>query len=294
MAVKTDLQQVAISASVPPPGAKRLTSSQRSLRAGLVLLGLLVAAAILAPALSPYAANMQDLKMGLAPVGSEHWLGCDKLGRDVLSRLLYGARVSLFVGFVSTLISLTFGTFIGALSGYRGGRLDFWLMRLVDVFLAFPGLLLAIAMASVLGPGTGNVILALSLGGWTGYARLVRGEVLSLATRDHVEAARALGLGHGAILLRHILPLLVAPLVVQASFGIAGAVVAEAGLGFLGLGVSPQTPSWGSMLADGRSFMTLAPRLVIIPGLAISSTVLLLNAVGESLRRVLDVREEAS
>jgi peptide/nickel transport system permease protein len=254
------------------------------------LVALLALAALAAGALVPADPEAQDLAASLAGPSAAHPLGCDKLGRDVAARLLWGARVSLSIGAATVLVSLTIGTLLGAASGYLGGAFDFWAMRTVDVFLAFPGLLLAIALAAVLGPGAGNVVVALAATGWTGYARLVRGEVLRLRNREHVEAARALGMGEARILARHVLPLLAAPLAVQASFGIAGAVVAEAGLSFLGLGVAPPTPSWGSMLADGRSFLLIAPRLVVLPGLAISATVLALNLAGESLRDALDVR----
>ncbi|MFT4569917.1 MAG: peptide/nickel transport system permease protein [Candidatus Binatia bacterium] len=266
--------------------------SQRGLIASTAAFIVLLACALGAPVLSPAPPTTQDLTSSLAAPSLKHPLGCDKLGRDVAARLLHGARVSLTIGAVTVLISLMIGATLGAIAGYVGGAVDFWAMRVVDVFLAFPGLLLAIALAAVLGPGVGNVIIALAATGWTGYARLVRGEVMRLRSREHVEAARALGMGETRILLRHIAPLLVAPLSVQASFGIAGAIVAEAGLGFLGLGVAPPTPSWGSMLAEGRGFMLIAPRLVILPGLAISVTVLVLNLLGESLRDALDVRAQ--
>lgn len=256
----------------------------------LAFCALIVGSAIGADLITGTSPIEQDLSRSLASASREHLLGCDKLGRDLAARLLYGARISIGIGLVTVFISLLIGGSLGAVAGYSGGRVDFWTMRVVDVFLAFPGLLLAIALAAVLGPGVGNVIIALAATGWTGYARLVRGEVLRLRSREHVEAARALGMKERRVLALHILPLLAAPLVVQASFGIAGAVVAEAGLSFLGLGVAPPMPSWGSMLAEGRSFMLIRPALVIVPGLAISITVLVLNLLGEALRTALDVR----
>jgi len=241
-------------------------------------------AAIAAPIVSPHDPIAQDLSANLASPSFDHPLGCDKLGRDQLSRLLYGGRVSLTVGISSVLASVTVGLLIGAVAGYVGGAADFWLMRLVDVLLAFPGMLLAIALAAVLGPGLPNVVLALSLVGWTGYARLVRGEVLSIRKRDHVEAAIALGIPAQRILFQHVLPLVAAPLAVQATFGVAGAIVGEASLSFLGLGVQAPTPSWGAMINDGRSFLLVAPHLTIYPGVAILLTVLGVHTVGDQLR----------
>jgi peptide/nickel transport system permease protein len=232
----------------------------------------------------------QELAATLAPPGRDHVLGQDKLGRDILSRVLYGARVSLAVGFATVAVSLAIGGLVGAVAGYAGGWLDDLLMRIVDVLLAFPGLLLAIAFTAVLGPSLRNVVLALCLIGWTGYARLTRGEVHRLRTREFVEAARALGARDRRILGRHLVPLLAAPLLVQATFGMAAAIVAEASLSFLGLGAQPPTASWGTMLNDGRAFLLVAPHLTLFPGLAIMLTVLALNFLGDGLRDRLDVR----
>ncbi len=217
-------------------------------------------------------------------------MGQDKLGRDQLSRLLHGARVSLYVGLLTISFSLLIGVSVGAISAYAGAAVDFWISRFIDILMAFPGILLAIAMSAVLGPSLVNVVLALSLIGWTGYARLVRGEVLALKKREHVEAARSLGVTPLCILSRHIMPMLAGPLTVQASFGLAGAITAEAGLSFLGLGVQAPQASWGSMLNEGRSFLLIAPHLTVFPGIAISLTVLALNTLGDALREALDVR----
>ncbi|MGH7896647.1 MAG: ABC transporter permease, partial [Candidatus Binatia bacterium] len=205
-------------------------------------------------------------------------------------RVLHGARVSLAVALAAVGISLAIGVAIGLSSGVLGGWIDEVAMRLVDVLLAFPGILLAIALAAVLGPSLANVVLALSVIGWTGYARLVRAETLSLRERPHVEAARALGARPLRVVFRHVLPLLAGPLAVQATFGFAGAIVAEASLSFLGLGTQPPTPSWGSMLNEGRAFLLVAPHVALFPGAAIFTTVLGINFLGDALRDWLDVR----
>jgi len=263
---------------------------KRWLRIGIVLLFLLLIAALLAPLLAPYPPSSQDLDRDLVSYSRDHLLGTDKLGRDILSRVIYGARISLLVGFATVMISLTIGLAIGALAGYAGGWIDQLLMRVVDILLAFPGILLAIAFTAVLGPGLHHVILALCLIGWTGYARLVRGEILALREREFVQAARALGCAPKRIIARHLVPNLLPPLLIQATFGLAAAIVAEGSLSFLGLGVEPPTPSWGSMLNDGRQFLLVAPHLTTYPGLAIMLTVLALNLVGDSLTERLNAR----
>ncbi len=263
---------------------------RRQIAAGVATLALLGLVAAAAPVLAPYPPAQQDLAADLAAPDISHPLGRDKLGRDVLSRIIYGARVSLAVGLSAVLLSAGLGVLIGAAAGFAGGRVEVGVMRLVDILLAFPGILLAIAMTAALGPGLTNVILALSLIGWTGYARLVRAEVMAVSARDHVEAARALGVSTPARLRRHVLPLIAAPVMVQATFGMAGAIVAEASLSFLGLGVQAPTPSWGAMVNEGRSFLLVAPHLVLYPGIAIFVTVLGLNALGDGVRAYLDVR----
>jgi peptide/nickel transport system permease protein len=268
-----------------------LMESKLWLYAGSVILVLLTASALLAPVIAPHDPAEQNLDRDLIAYSSDHPLGTDKLGRDILSRTLYGGRVSLLVGVATVTISLSLGLAIGSVSGYLGGWLDQWLMRLVDVLLAFPGILLAIAFTAVLGPGLDHVILALCLIGWTGYARLVRGEILGLKEREFVQAARALGSGPSRIIRSHLLPNLLAPLLIQATFGLAAAVIAEGSLSFLGLGVEPPTASWGSMLNEGRQFLLVAPQLTIYPGLALMITVLGLNFVGDALQDRLEVRE---
>ena len=255
----------------------------------MVLL-LLWAMAALAGPLLPLAPDRIDLPGILAPPAPGSLLGNDDLGRPVLDRLLIGARTSFAVGLGVVALSAVLGTLVGGAAALAGGWMDLTLMRIVDVFLAFPGILLAIALAGIMGPGIDNLIIALAAVGWVGYARLARAQILSLKQRDHVAAARALGAGPGRVLLRHLLPLAMAPLIVEATFGIAGAVIAEAGLSFLGLGVQPPQASWGSMIRDGVGYMLVAPHLVLAPGLAILLVVLSVNLIGDSLRDRLDVR----
>jgi peptide/nickel transport system permease protein len=258
--------------------------------AGAAILLLLAVSALLAPLITPHDPLRQNLEKDLVAFSSENLLGTDKLGRDILSRTMYGARVSLLVGVATVTLSLSIGLLLGSLSGYFGGWIDHGLMRLVDVLMAFPGILLAIAFTAVLGPGLDHVILALCLIGWTGYARLVRGEILSLREREFVQAARALGCRPNRIMLRHLLPNLLPPLLIQATFGLAAAIVAEGSLSFLGLGVEPPTPSWGSMLNEGRQFLLVAPHLTTYPGIALMITVLALNLVGDALQERLNTR----
>jgi peptide/nickel transport system permease protein len=270
----------------------RRASRHRGAAAGLAILSLLSVAALLAPAIAPRDPVAQSLDEGLSPPSAGHWLGQDKLGRDVLSRLLHGARLSLAVGFLTVAISLSIGVAAGSLAGFLGGTADRVFVAACDVLLAFPGILLAIGIAAVRGPSFGNVLFALSVLGWVGYARVVRAQVLKLKTMDYVESARAVGSRPSRLLLAHVLPNALSPLVVEATFGIGRAIVAEAGLSFLGLGVAPPAPSWGAMIGEGRHFLFVAPHLVTAPGAAILLTVMSFNFVGDGLRDALDVREE--
>jgi peptide/nickel transport system permease protein len=258
--------------------------SKRWFYVGVAILALLVAAALLAPLLAPHDPTRQNLEKDLRSYSMENPLGTDKLGRDILSRVLYGGRISLLVGAATVSISLAIGLAIGSLSGYFGGWADQLLMRLVDILMAFPGILLAIAFTAVFGPGLDHVILALCLIGWTSYARLVRGEILALREREFVQAARALGCKPSRVIAQHLLPNLLPPVLIQATFGLAAAIIAEGSLSFLGLGVEPPTPSWGSMLNDGRQFLLVAPNLTTYPGIAIMITVFGLNLVGDGLQ----------
>jgi len=262
----------------------------RQARAGLLLVALFVGVALLAPWVAPWKPSQQWLGDDLRPPSAAHLCGQDKLGRDVLSRLMYGARVSLLVGVLVIGISTATGLAVGAVAGYAGRGTDDVVMRAIDILLAFPGILLAIAVSAVLGPSLRNVVVALCASGWTGYARLVRGEVLAWREREFVSAAVALGATPLRVITRHIVPQLLAPLLVQATFGMAGAIVAEASLGFLGLGVQPPTPSWGSMINEGRAFLLVAPHVALFPALAIIGIVLGLNLLADGLRDVLDVR----
>jgi peptide/nickel transport system permease protein len=259
-------------------------ASKAWLCAGAAILLLLLVAAVGAPIIAPHNPLRQDLANDLITHSADHLLGTDKLGRDILSRTLYGARISLSVGFATVALSLVIGFVTGSMAGYFGGWVDLLLMRLVDILLAFPGILLAIAFTAVLGPGLDHVILALCLIGWTGYARLVRGEIIALREREFVHAARALGGTPRRVIVQHLLPNLLPPLLIQATFGLAAAIIAEGSLSFLGLGVEPPTPSWGSMLNDGRQFLLVAPHLTTYPGLAIMITVFALNLVGDGLQ----------
>jgi peptide/nickel transport system permease protein len=256
--------------------------------AGLILTLLLVLAALAAPLLSPHDPNVQDTSRRLEAPSKDHKLGLDDLGRDVLSRIIWGARVSLRVGFSVVLMASIVGITLGAISGYFGGIVDALVMRLCDVLLAFPGILLAIALVAVLGPSINNVVLALSIIGWVGYARLVRGQVLKVREMEYVTAAKALGAKSPRVIIRHVLPNVINPVIVMATLGLAGAVLAEAALSFLGLGVQPPTPSWGAMLTSGRRYLGLANHLAIFPGAAIMLAVMGLNFLGDGLIDALD------
>ena len=258
---------------------------------GWVILGW-AAADLLGPWL-PLEPNGIQLDKILRPPWVAGGLGYDDLGRPLLDRLLTGAQTSFLVSAWVVTLSLTGGTLIGGVSGYLGGRLDGLIVRVVDLFLAFPGILLAIALAGLLGPGIGNVVIALTAVGWVGFARLARAQILSLKHRDHVLAARALGASRLRIIAWHLLPLIIAPLIVEATFGVAAVVVAEAGLSFLGLGVQPPEASWGSMIRDGTRYLLVAPHMVIVPGLAMVLVVMSVNLLGDRLRDRLDVRSRA-
>jgi peptide/nickel transport system permease protein len=259
-------------------------------RTGIAIVGLAVFGTVFGPWLVPHDPISQDLALRLAAPSWSHPLGLDELGRDLLARLLVGARVSLFVGCAVVAISTLIGVTIGSIAGYLGGRTDAILGRLMDVLLAFPGILLAIALVAVLGPSLRNVVLALVTIGWVGYARLVRGQVLKVRELEFVQAARALGAPVSRVLVRHVIPSTFSAVSVQATLGMAGAIIAEASLSFLGLGVQPPTPSWGTMLDAGRVHLFDAPHLTLVPGIAIALLVLGLNFVGDALRDRLDPR----
>ena len=243
----------------------------------------IVLAAIVGPLLCRADPSSIDLAKILAGPSRAHPFGCDALGRDVLARVLWGARLSLSISTIVVAISLVVGSVIGATAALSGGRIDNLVMRGVDIFLAFPGILLAIALAAILGPGLIDLVIALTAMGWTGYARIVRGEVLSLREREYVLAAETLGAKKSRLLMRHLLPGVVGPLAVQATFGFGGIIGAEAALSFLGLGAIPPTPSWGNMLDAGRAFLLVAPHLTTAPGLAIGFSILGFNLLGDGI-----------
>ena len=237
--------------------------------------------------------NQIDLNAILHTPSSLYWLGNDDLGRSILARLLHGVEVSLLVALSVTAVTMTVGVLIGMLAGFYGGRVDQVLMQVTDVFLAFPGILLAIAFAAVLGPGLLNLMIALSLTGWVSYARLTRGQTLSLRDRQHVLAALSLGASVPRLIGKHILPLLTSVLVVEATYSLASVMIAEASLSFLGLGIQAPNASWGAMLRDGVRYMLVAPHYVLIVGLSLMSLILAINLGGDSLRDRLDVRQQA-
>ena len=258
------------------------------LRAGLIIVLIAVLAALAGPLLSPYDPAAQELARRLEAPTLAHPFGLDEPGRDILARLMQGARISLLVGLAVVSVSSTVGMLFGSIAGYFGGRIDDAISRVIDVLMAFPGILLAIALVAVLGPSLTNVVLALSVIGWVGYARLVRGQALRARELEFVQAARASGAGASRIVLHHILPTTFPSVVVQATIGMAGAIIAEAALSFLGLGVQPPTPSWGTMLDAGRAHLFDAPHLTIFPGLAIALLVLGFNFLGDGLRDRVD------
>jgi peptide/nickel transport system permease protein len=261
---------------------------------GIAVAAIFILAAIFAPLIATHDVTAQNLAMRYAAPSAAHWFGTDSLGRDVFSRVVYGARISLEVGIIVVTVSSVIGIIIGSIAGFYGGIVDRILSGYIfNVFLAFPGLLLAIALVAFLGAGLGKLILALCVIGWVGYARVMRGQVLKVREYDFVQAARALGATSFRILKTHILPNAIQPLIVQASLGMAGAVMSEASLSFLGLGIPPPAPSWGTMIEESRAFDILynAPHVMLFPGLAIALTVLSFNFIGDGLREYLDPKQ---
>jgi peptide/nickel transport system permease protein len=259
---------------------------------GIGIAAIVVLAAVFAPFLATHDVNAQDLSMRFMPPSAEHWFGTDGLGRDIYSRILFGARISLQVGITVVVVSGVIGILIGSIAGFYGGWVDKFLSGyLFNVFLAFPGLLLAIALVAFLGAGLGKLILALCIIGWVGYARVMRGQVLKVREYDFVQAAKALGAGNMRILFSHIMPNAIQPLIVQASLGMAGAVLSEASLSFLGLGIPPPAPSWGTMIEEARQYFSTTPHVLFFPGVAIALTVLAFNFIGDGLREYLDPKQ---
>lgn len=257
---------------------------------GLIILTFLVFIALFAPYIAPYDPYLSDMPNSLQPPSSQHLLGTDELGRDILSRIIYGAQISLKVGILAVAIALAVGVVLGAVAGYYGGFIDNTIMRIMDIMLAFPSLLLAIAFMAALGRGIENAIIAIGIVSTPHYARIVRGSVLSVKENEYIQAARAIGASDLRIIFLHVLPNVVSPIVVRATLGVSTAILETAALGFLGLGVQPPFAEWGAMLGSGRGYFYNAPHIVLYPGLAITMTVLAFNLLGDGLRDVLDPR----
>lgn len=279
--------------SVAPPSSflKDLATAYRRNRlamVGAVVVVALVLMAVLAPVLSPYDPYLIDLDVMTQAPTRAHWLGTDQFGRDLLTRILYGTRISLVIGIVPTLLSMAIGTTLGLMGGYYGGKVDMVIMRLCDIVLAFPSLLLAMAIMYTLGATLLNIFIALAAVGWAGTARVVRSQVLSLREKEFVEAARAVGVRSRVIMARHILPNCLPALIVLFTLGIPGAILSEASLSFLGVGAQPPTPSWGLIITSGKEFLFSAPWIAISPGVFILVTVLAFNFMGDGLRDALD------
>lgn len=281
---------------------RRLTPRQRTLRRfashkgallGILLVVTLVVVALTAQWIAPYDPNKTNLRLRGAGPSAEHWFGNDDIGRDILSRIMYGARVALMVGILSTTIAVSIGVLVGSAAGYFGGFVDAVLSRMIDTLMAFPILALLLTLSALLGPSLRNVIIIVGVTFWASYARVIRAEVLSLRERDYVLAARASGASDKRIILRHIVPNAIGPVIILASLAIGGVIIFESALSFLGMGISRPTPSWGTMLSDGREHIRNYPHIAIAPGLAISLTVLAFNLIGDGLRDALDPRERS-
>ena len=268
---------------------RRLRRSKTAV-AGLVIVGVYLFLALCGPWLAPYDPYFQDLNLSYLRPCVDHWLGCDEFGRDILSRILYGARVSLVIQFWAVMISLVIGTFLGSVSGYFGGRIDEVVMRLMDIMMAFPGILLALAIVAILGPSLTNLIVAIGINSVPGFSRVARGAVISVKKNDYVTAARAIGESDLSILFRYVLPNAISPIIVQTTMRMATVLLTAAGLGFLGLGVQPPSPEWGTMLSAARVYLRSAPHVAVIPGVTIMIVVLGFNFFGDGLQDALNPR----
>lgn len=258
---------------------------------GLILLLVMILACVFAPLLTPYNYGAQSLPDRFQGPSSSHLFGTDEFGRDIFTRILYGGRISFFVGLGSTLVSLVLGSILGALAGFFEGWLDAFIMRIMDIFLSIPQLVLAIAIAAALGGGIGNVVLAVSLSSLPRYARIMRGSVLSVKAQEYIEAARTTGASQGRILFAHILPNCLGPIIVQATIGVGVAILSAASLSFVGVGIAPPTPEWGGMLSTGRTYIRDYPHLTLFPGLAIALSIFALNVVGDGIRDAFDPKQ---
>lgn len=268
---------------------RRLKKNKMAM-AGLVIIILLILVALFADFIAPYGFDDQNLKDRLQGPGPKYLLGADAFGRDILSRIIYGSRISLQVGFIAVGIAVIIGGSLGAIAGYYGGKLDNFVMRAMDILLAIPSILLAISIVAALGPGLKNVMIAVGIGSIPSYARIVRASVLSIRDQEFIEAARAVGANDFRIITKHILPNSMAPIIVQATLGVAGAILSAAGLSFIGLGIQPPTPEWGAMLSSGREYIRDHWHVTTFPGLAIMITIFALNLLGDGLRDALDPR----
>ena len=291
--VSLETRTVKLAPSKPKVALLSKALRQPRIGGGLLVVILYIVMAICAPLLAPSLPESMDITRRLQSPSWNHPMGFDLNGGDVLTAMLYGARTSLYIGFLTVFISVTFGTTIGLVAGYKRSYIDLILMRVVDLLMAFPGILLAMALAAMMGPNLHNVVLAIAATGWTSSARLIRGQTLSLNEREYVIACQALGAKDRRTIFRHILPGTLSPLVVHATFSLSGVIIIEASLSFLGLGAQDGAPSWGAMLNQGRTVLTEAPHLAVIPGLAIMTLVLALNFVGDGLRDLLDPRSSS-
>ena len=269
----------------------RLFKKNKMAVMGFFIIAVMIAVAIFAPLIATQVPYEQNLANRFQSPSSQHFFGTDNFGRDIFSNVVYGARISLFIGFLATILSVIFGTVIGAVAGFFGGGVDNVLMRLVDIILSIPSLILAIAISTVLGTGIRNLILAVSLSGITNYARIVRASVLSVKEQEYVEAAKIGGASNFRLIFRHILPNCLGPIIVQATLGVGTSILQAASLSFIGLGVQPPTPEWGGMLSQGRSYIQDYPHMTIFPGLAIALTIFSLNLFGDGLRDALDATQ---
>lgn len=272
------------------PWAYMLLRFKKNKRAlvGFWMVVIFVGLAIFAQAIAPYDPIEQNMDVILQPPSAHHWFGTDEYGRDILSRILYGAQISLMIGIVGVLISVVIGVGLGTISGYFGGKTDMLVMRIMDIFMAFPSFLLALAIVSVLGPGMGNVMIAIGIFSVPTFARISRSAVLSVKDKEYIEASKSMGATHSRLIFKHIIPNSVAPIIVLSTMRIATAILTASGLSFLGMGAQPPTPEWGAMLSTGREYLRSAPHVSTIPGLAIMFMVLAFNMLGDGLRDALD------
>lgn len=268
----------------------RRLRQNKSAMVGLGIIIVLILSALLADIVAPFGIDDQNLMNALQTPNSNHWFGTDNFGRDIFSRVVHGSRISLQVGFIAVGIAMITGGTFGAIAGYYGGKLDNFIMRMMDILLAIPSILLAISIVAALGPGLSNVMIAVGISSIPSYSRIVRASVLTLKDQEFVEAARAVGANDVRIIGRHIIPNSMAPIIVQATLGVAGAILSAAGLSFIGLGIQPPTPEWGAMLSSGRQFIRDYPHMTAFPGLAIMITIFGLNLLGDGLRDALDPR----